>query len=406
MELPETLRSILGVERSLRGVAQALHFAVAELAPPATGALHVTCADETELECASAFLRGFARYVLPPLKMGHQAPMRLATLGGAYEWGTLGVAEDHFATARGRSEWLLVVVKINTHVGRLKTDEGMRFGWVDRYEAESRCCGLMHALLDGVPLPAVLRLQEAFASEGKDRLAYLRDEARVPLARRALDAAIVAARLQARSALLDIQHVVHEDDVLWLVLPAVTINQPGPDGELLVGAYLADGRGEDLETHYVGLGDDPAAYVFTASKDRVEVRDPGLAEARAARDHRSLVLQTWRDRGEAVRVDDPRLGRLRREVAERRHHDARHAHGLLRAILIVLADVAPGPAAVLLFAHGAAGIHHAFRVHQLSRSLGEREHASRVLHEVHERVDRLETDEAAALVELLLAEYR
>ena len=47
---------------------------------------------------------------------------------------------------------------------------------------------------------------------------------------------------------------------MFLVLPCVTINRPGPDTELLVGQYGIDWTQDSAEIKYSGLGDNPAAY--------------------------------------------------------------------------------------------------------------------------------------------------
>jgi hypothetical protein len=64
------------------------------------------------------------------------------------------------------------------------------------------------------------------------------------------------------------------------------------------------------------------------------------------------------------------------------------------------------PAAVLLFANGFAAIHHAFRVHHVAREADAHDDARQVLKEIHDRVDRLEPERAAAIIEMLLKDYR
>jgi hypothetical protein len=64
------------------------------------------------------------------------------------------------------------------------------------------------------------------------------------------------------------------------------------------------------------------------------------------------------------------------------------------------------PAAILMFAEGAAGIHHAYRIDRLAQEMAGSEEARKVLSEVHDNIDRLEPDRAEALVELLMQEYR
>jgi hypothetical protein len=402
----DSLRDLIGAERSVGGVAQALYLATTELNPPAVGALHVTCADETEHECAAAFQKGFVQFTLPALKSLQQAAMRLANLGGRYDWGAIRIAEEHFATRASHEAWKLIVVKVNAHVGRVAGEDGVFYGRLHRYGTDSACCGALAGMMEGGHEPALEDLRVAFRSEGEDRLSVLLDEEKVHPARRALDAALVSARLQGRSALLDIQDYQPATPTLWLVVPCVTVNQPGTDTEILVGTYVADGRGDTLETTYLGLGDDPLAYRLEAEHGRLRVVDPHVGRPRAARNHREMALATWRKVDLPFEIQDERIHRFKREVEERRHQQPKHSHSILRGLLLLLGEIAPGPAAVLLFAEGLAGIHHAYRVQQLSKRVGEKEHAGQILREVHERVDRLDADEAAVLVELLMAEYQ
>jgi hypothetical protein len=78
---------------------------------------------------------------------------------------------------------------------------------------------------------------------------------------------------------------------------------------------------------------------------------------------------------------------------------------LLRAALPILAEVAPVPAAILLFAEGAVGIHHAFRVQQLTREMEQSLEARQILDEIEAKVDQFEPDRARALIELLMRDY-
>ncbi len=48
------LRQLVGQERSLGEVAQAVHFFALSMNATAVGAMHVTCADESEYECVDA----------------------------------------------------------------------------------------------------------------------------------------------------------------------------------------------------------------------------------------------------------------------------------------------------------------------------------------------------------------
>jgi len=94
-----------------------------------------------------------------------------------------------------------------------------------------------------------------------------------PEEHRALVAAIVNARLQAQAALRDIEEHHPTSPTIFLVLPCVTVNRPGPDRELLVARYEVDWTGPSPATNYEGLGDDPAAYQIRHKHGRLVVHD-------------------------------------------------------------------------------------------------------------------------------------
>jgi hypothetical protein len=415
----EQLLQLVGAEKSLTEVSQSLCFDVRSLDCASIGALHVTCADESEYECVEAFQHGFVRYLLPQLKSARHAAFRLANLGGRYEWGSVRLAEDHFATSPSETGSKLMLVKINAHVsfeplsGRTGTesdpasDPPFRLGVWRRYGRDSACCGMLQALLEGhAELPAAGELREAFRSEGVDRLALLRDERRVEPIYRPLFAAIVSARLQARKVVLDIQDYNPTGPALFLVAPCVTINRHERDTEIICGLYTIDSRSGRQEVSYTGLGDDPSGYEVQIRNRLFVVSDGGVGRQRSGRDHRALVRHEWRARGtRPIEIRDERLERIRRDVAENKHRHHGHARTLLRVALPVLAEVAPIPAAVLMFADGAVGMHHAFRVHRLAREMSGSHEARQILDEIESRVDQLEPDRAEALIEMLMDEY-
>jgi hypothetical protein len=104
-------------------------------------------------------------------------------------------------------------------------------------------------------------------------------------------------------------------------------------------------------------------------------------------------------------LDDERLERVVRDVRRNRHRDHHHARTLLRIALPVLAEIAPVPMALLAFAQGAAGVHHAFRIHRIAGEMEGTEEARRLLDEIHDRIDQMEGERAEALLDLLVEEY-
>jgi hypothetical protein len=189
-------------------------------------------------------------------------------------------------------------------------------------------------------------------------------------------------------------------------VPAVTINRPERDTEIVCGVYLLDGRDGGREATYSGLGDDPSAYVTRVANGRLAVSDDHLGRVRAARDHRATALSVLRTHAKTAGTPaDARLERLRHDIAHNKRQQHHHGRSLLRMALPVLAEVAPIPAAILAFGDGAVGIHHAFRIHRLARKMEGDADARKILAELESRIDTMDHDRAEALVELLTRAY-
>ena len=250
-------------------------------------------------------------------------------------------------------------------------------------------------------------LAEVFVSEGPDRLAALTGGSRIDPQFLLLYTAMVSARLQARKVVLDVQ-----DHKGWktefLIIPCVTINRPERDTEIVCGFYHSTPGQPDREPDYYGLGDDPSLYEHQIKNSRLVITDDQLGSTRQARDHRQLALAQWHEltRDKRVRLDDDRIQRARLEAAQHTGPYHERARMLLRALLTVLADVDPVSAAVLLFAHGSVGIHHAFRVHRLARQLEDSHEAQKVLKEMRSKIDTLEPEQAEAMIEVLSKQYQ
>lgn len=400
------LQALVGGEHDLSETARVLRAAVRALSPTAVGGFQVTCADECEHECSAAFERGFALELLPRLKFGDRVPFRIANPGARYEWGAVRIAEDHFASAEARRGFLALVVKINGHVAFTESGhDEYAFGRTDRYGDESVYCGAIAAMLGDGDLPWVDDLRADLRSEGNDRLATLRGESLVAGGRNSLFGALTAARLQARKCVLDIQDHQPSAPTVYIVLHAVTLNKPGEDAELVGGLYVLDHRESKRVERYHGLGDDPAAYVLTRSRGRLQVSDPGSARERPVRDHRALAGARLQGLAGGARVlDAAGQGLLRLATADPEVGGAA-GRVALKGLLAALAGTSPLVAALLLVAEGAAGIH---EVHHLERAVdpGAQERlARRVVEAVHERVDRLPTAVAQRVVAALRREF-
>ncbi len=271
--MTESLKSRIGVENDLSQVAWSLREIAQVIRAGVVGGYQVTCSDEAEWECARTFQRLFVEALLPGLKPDSRAPFRSINLGARYEQGAVRIAEEHFTAPAAPETAMLLVVKINAHVGVRPAGDGFEYGWMQRYDRPSACCGALAGLLEGKRLPAIDELHETFRSGGLDRLAILRDANRVPPPHRALWAAVVNARLQAQRAVDDILSHRPESPATFLVVPCVTLNRPGPDTELVVGEFGVDWTGAAATVMYQGLGDDPAAYRVRHQFDRLHVAD-------------------------------------------------------------------------------------------------------------------------------------
>ena len=348
------IQRLIGAAYDAAEVARAIKEYVRGLNPPVVGALHVTCSDGAEHECADAFHQELVKELLPAYTFLNKAAFRTANLGARYEWNSIRVAESHFAGATAGHAYKLMVVKINTHVAWDATPEGPVFGRMRRFDSESVYCGALHALLDGKRGPFLDMLREVYESEGVDRLAMLRDPDRVSPETRSLIAAVVGARLQARQALLDIQDYAPLTPTLYLVLASVSLNRTGRDHELVCGYYHADYRGATPTLEYMGLGDDPSRYVVQASNAAITVADPESQSIRPVYDYRRLIGERWKGRESTLRIPE--------EVDS--SADTRAA---LTAFFLRAGHEAPADGALLAFACGLSPIyqvHRAFRISQ------------------------------------------
>ncbi len=221
------------------------------------GAVHITCADETEQSCAESFQRCLVDDTLPELGPGRRAPFRLANAGAQHEAGAVAIAEQHFALALGGAPFAVLLVKVNAHVGVCGSGPTSRFGPFLRYGRESTACGALHALLAGADRPFLVELRRRFAERGLDRVALLLDERGVAPDLRQLYAAVLNAQLQARAAEDEIAALRPSSPTVFLVASAVTLNRPEGDSELLCGWTEIDRRGGSSKRESVQLGDDP-----------------------------------------------------------------------------------------------------------------------------------------------------
>jgi hypothetical protein len=402
------LHDLVGCESSLEETLKAVSLTVRELYPSTVGAHLVTCSDESEKECREAFTRLFAQRFLPRLKFAVHSPFTSANLGGRYEWGSVRIAENHFAIPAGSDRYKLMVVKINSHVAVAKSLDCTTYGCMHRYRQESFFCGALRTLLDGGRGPFLDELAATFASEGRDRLGALRNPDLVAPELRCLCAAIVNARLQARSAIIDIQDHTPQTPTVYLTLPCVTLNRGDRDTEILCGVYYADLRSSPGQVDYFGLGCEPEAYSVTLRMGRLKVEDAQSRTVRPARDHREMLVTELKKAEAPI----PQHDTIRDTVQEIRRKYELHQHDLgplggvlLKTLLAALVEISPVPAVLLLFGEGIFEIHHVFRMHKMAQQVERDETAKSLLSSIIDKIESLEPERARRVLEVLLRHY-
>ncbi len=409
----DSLAPFIGVEHPAHDVNHAMKFAVRQVRLPVVGAMHVTCSDEDQRESNDEFQRGFAQDTLPRLKHGARYPFQTTNLGGRYEWQSLQLAEQHFAAPESHTAGKTLVVKVNSHVAETSAGGSIpvarRFGQLDRYGNPSACCSALAAMMQGSDFPYAQELHEAMGSEGSDRFAAL---SAAPLHLRALYTAVVSARLQARSAVLEAQDYVPQTPTLYVIVPCVTINKPGRDTEVLVGVYLIDRRGVAAagasgagREVYRGLGDDPAKYAMDDRHSRFALGDDHVQVVRVARNHSQVIREEVVKRGMDKLERNAKVDELLGKAKQASGGDAVVSRVVAKGLVMALAEVSPVGAAALLFGQGLAGIYQAYRAHRLVRDVAGSREARSILRDVHERIDRLPAEEAQRIVHTLAAAY-
>jgi hypothetical protein len=175
----DELRNLIGRESDLDSVNGALREAVRRMNATVVGAHVINCSDESQLECGQSFQREFVDQLLPDLKEEVKTAFETRNLGARYEWGSIHVAEHHYALPASVNAFKVLAVKVHGHVSVTTRPEGKSYGLMERYETESTACGALHALLGGKRLPALDDLFTVFNEGGKDRVALLLDPQQV-----------------------------------------------------------------------------------------------------------------------------------------------------------------------------------------------------------------------------------
>ena len=413
-EAPE-LTPLIGREVRLTETSRAIAGVVRRLAPARLASLHVTCSDERERECAEAFQSLVVRE-LSEGERTRRAPMRTANLGARYEWGCGPVALSHYQRA-GDAD-VLCVAKINGHVGAvLEAGKEPVYGMVEREVCSTTDCGALCAVMAGAQAAFADELRLILSSGGLDRVAMLLDPTVCAPDHRALVAAVVSARLQARKAMLDLLATPGAPDRL-LVPSCVTINRPGRDHEVLVGWYAAVRRGDDLELTWTGLEDDPRRVavehgprgVRLVAKDQegAELDEPRPRTARGPAEHRRLPGELWRAGQGDVEAAEAVVEAVGSAVAslEDKLHDPDHPVRALalKGALVAAAETMAAPALLTLFATGALDLHHAWRLQRIATGAADAAEARVLLESVIAGAEAMDPTTAERALRALQAE--
>lgn len=394
---------LVGRQNTSTELCHALKSWVHEAGATVVGAMHVTCSDEAMQEGADAFRSAFAEALLPSLKHGLVAPFRVARLGGRYEWGAVRVAEANFATAGVGDGFKALIVKIDAHVSAEQSGSVWQFGTMARYGGESRYCGALAALLEGVRAPFVEDLETLYRSGEIDRLAVLRDPRRVDPALAPLFAAQVSARLQARLAAHEIQDHTPRTPTLYLIVHGTALNRKGPDAELTGGFHVIDRTGGQRGSGYIGLGDDPSRYRFESAGGRLGLADDRSCEVREPPNPRLQARARVRSL-ERVFLDAAQVQGSTGEL-KTAGGDERRLRAAAARLIELLEERSPVQAALLLLGEGALGVHHAYRLGQAGRKDLERHHARQALEEALETLESLSAERLARIARLLLEHH-
>ncbi len=179
--------------------------------------------------------------------------------------------------------------------------------------------------------------------------------------------------------------------------PAVPCRRGAGQGPELLGEVALV-----IEAYIVGYFCAGLACLFQKA---LRLLDPELLKPRRARNHRAIIREAWHEATEA-RPPHPRLGDSMREVATR--HDPQqlpHAKLALKGLLLLMCEVAPVPAAMLLFGEGLVHVHHTAKAHRLAREAAGDAEAITMLEDIQARVEEMEPERAQHLVALLLDTY-
>ncbi len=351
------LDKLIGRETALDWVHGDVRNALSSVKPVVEyGMCLVTCSDEYQGELRASFDRDVAQSLMASLTLQQRRIFSVANMGGRVEPGALQLASDHFTVKSAKSGAKLLFVEIASHVGKLTVEHDATFGVLDRFGVCSSCCGALTLLLekpkgaDAVRHPWFDQLSAFF---GPQRLAILRED---KSAFRMVKTAVIHAVLQAESAIVDLMRHPPSTPTHVVMVPAVVINQRGPDSACVVGwHHLFIENGEMTILGGASLRSTPDAievaldggrlrmsnsslYAIAETQRRSSLPPPRVADRlreleRASSElRRSLASPTVRDEIARIRA---RMGPLRSDAAIQLVYERPFLRGLVQRCAVL-----------------------------------------------------------------------
>jgi hypothetical protein len=435
----DEFRRIIGREVSLDQFHLTLRRAAAQVAGISSyGACLITCSDERQGQIRASFERDVATSLIADVTNARDRVFSVSNLCGRLEPGAFALVDDHFTRLAARGPKLLII-EIAAHVGRLRREDGFRYGQVERFGRLSPCCGALTSLLNPTGVMATVRhpwFEQLNAFFGPVRLAALRG---MQGPTQLLAAAIVHAALQGESALAEVLHASFTVPTDVLLIAGVAINQQWADGFLPVAWHHLRSRdgatrilsGFSLRTTPEALTIDisgaralvdggeamenmpqvrrstaaaTAASAAAAAGAAAMASEPGMAAAVPA------ALATLEQLGPEQRaLLDARLAAVREQIASVRNDPAAwrsYARPVLRGLFRGLCVAQPELGLAALLYEGGGELFATHKLKQLALHGPASADGRRVLHEIEAELQQLNHEDAQQLLEALLKQER
>jgi hypothetical protein len=417
------LRNIIGTELPLDQFHLILRRAAAGVSGVSSyGAGLVTCSDERQGVLRGGFERDVAMPLISDVKNGRDRVFSVSNLCGRLEPGAFELIDDHFSRATARGPKLLLL-EIASHVGRLKTDSGFVYGYVDRFGRWSPCCGALTSLLNPTNVMDTVRhpwFEQLNAFFGPVRLETLRA---MPESNRMIAAAIIHSALQAESVVADVFNAPPEIPTDVLLVAGVAVNQQWADGFLPVAYHhvrVESGLPRILGGFSLRTTPESLALDLTGARIRVEggramedspeIRrrphgdgqdDANAAEVGAA--VAAIEALAPEDRAEL----DSRLDEFRDQLESIRHDPATwrtYSRPVLRGLFRALCVAQPELGLAAMLYQGGAELLNTHKLQLLAHHGPRSSEGRRALHDIEAELQQLNHQDAQQVLDLLLSQ--